>query len=513
MEDRIIRYVVVSNVVFEPYLSDELRKVFSKHRMQCEITYIGLEELFNTSPLILKGADVVIICVNFQVMFPNWLNDIEGDRYIADELQTCLYERCKKIYLYVKEITFAAVIWLGFEECNCFYYRVVGTVLVQKGFINLMNNLLCQMIVQQDVFIDLKLIISRVGSLNAYNMKGMWRWHAPYSRIMIQELSREIHKQHLIQFGITPKCIIVDCDNVLWGGIISEDGIEKIQLGGIAGNAYQEFQRNLLFLYQHGVILAICSKNNEADVKKVFNEHTGMILREQHIACFRINWKDKVDNIIQISEELNIDLGSMVFVDDSEIEIHSVENALPNLKTILFNKYTISEQLTCFNLKNEVDLQNVRYRNQIYKTNHYREELRNKVSHQEFQNALDIRIKIHETVPIELKRISELSQRTNKFTNGIRYTHETLREKLYHEGYNLFTVTLSDKFSEFGIVGAIGFYDDVLDLFLVSCRAFGWGVEDEMVEFIKKYSLNNYRFQDTGKNQEVSCFLAKTISE
>ena len=122
---------------------------------------------------------------------------------------------------------------------------------------------------------------------------------------------------------------------MLWGGILSEDRIENIKLGGNGwGRIYQDFQRFVLSLYYHGVILAICSKNDLPDVLRMFHEHSEMIMREEYIACFQVNWEDKPSNIQKIAEKLNIGLDSMVFVDDSPVEIEAVKAILPKVTTI-----------------------------------------------------------------------------------------------------------------------------------------------------------------------------------
>lgn len=110
-------------------------------------------------------------------------------------------------------------------------------------------------------FIDLKSLIAKVGTANAYDNKSKYRWNAPYSKVLIESAAREIHKQYLIEKGLTKKCLVLDCDGVLWGGIICEDGIENIKLGGSGfGRPYQDLQQFVFDLYRHGVILAVCSK-------------------------------------------------------------------------------------------------------------------------------------------------------------------------------------------------------------------------------------------------------------
>ena len=355
--------------------------------------------------------------------------------------------------------------------------------------------------------IDLKFIIAQVGIEHAYNLKNKYRWNAPYSKELVRFMTNEVYKQHLINLGDTKKCLILDCDNVLWGGVLLDDGIEGIQVSITgAGQQYREFQKFILYLYQHGIILAICSKNEESEVIRVFREHTGMLLKEEHIACFRCNWDNKPDNIRDISEILNIGIDSIVFVDDSTFEIESVKALLPEVTAVLYNRDTIYDELSCFNLKRDVDPQVVRERTNTYKTNALRSELhKSSLSFEDYVSSLEMVVDIHESRIHELSRISDLTQRTNKCTNGRRYTLENLKEKFSMCNYKLYTVCLSDKFSDLGIVGVIGIENYSLDLFSLSCRALGRGIEDKMLNLSIEKGINNAFFVETTKNEFLLC--------
>ena len=328
----------------------------------------------------------------------------------------------------------------------------------------------------------------------------------PYSTITINKLINAIMKFYLSICGKSKKCIVVDCDNVLWGGILSEDGMEKICLSnnGI-GEFYHEFQRFLLTLYYHGIILAVCSKNEYKDVLKMFREHTDMLLKEDHIACFKVNWENKVDNLKQISNDLNISLDSIVFVDDSDFELQSVKMLLPEVFTIKYETNdNIYKHFSCLNLKIAIDLEKVMKRHQTYKTNKQRELLRsNSSSFDEFLKSLELVVDIHKTKSIELNRIAELSQRTNKCTNGTRYTISQLINLTNISTYSLFSVSVSDRFSDLGIVGAIGIEDNNLDLFCLSCRALGRRIEDKMLAFVHNYKITAFNFNLTEKNVDL----------
>lgn len=133
------------------------------------------------------------------------------------------------------------VIWLGFED----YYDAerfnFGSNPMFEGLIDKINLFLYNLI-KEDLYIDLKRLIASIGIKNAYDIKGKYRWNAPYTKALIEVAFKEIHKQYIAEKGITKKCLVLDCDNVLWGGILSEDGIENLKLAGSGfGRLYQDF--------------------------------------------------------------------------------------------------------------------------------------------------------------------------------------------------------------------------------------------------------------------------------
>ena len=364
--------------------------------------------------------------------------------------------------------------------------------MTSKGFIDRINVILNESIEENDTYVDLKTIIAKLGIERAFDNKGKYRWNTPYSRDLLQEVASEVHKQYLICNGITKKCVVLDCDNVLWGGILSEDGIEGIQLGNSGlGRPYQEFGRFMLNLYYHGIIIAICSKNDKSDVLRVFREHDEMILREKHIACFCVNWDNKAYNIKAIAETLNIGLDSMVFIDDSDFEVQAVKMLLPEVTAIKYERDSVYGELSCFNLKSNIDIEKVRVRNLTYRTNELRKNLRSELSSfEEYLNALEMKVD----------------------TNGRRYTAQQIKDKLSN-GYELYSVSLSDKFSDLGLVGAIGLDGNTLDLFSLSCRALGRNVEEIMINFIRDKNIKKSYYKLTYQNHELNFKLNKLLKQ
>lgn len=502
MQNNDIKIGFISNIVFEPFLIPAIKSQFGENTI---ISFIPIEE-HNEEKYRekLKNSSIIVVWLNLELMFSESWNLLFADTLKEQELIDRILFTCKNMYSDLQSYKNSHFLWFLFEDYYLKFPVVLGSL--YDGLIDKINICLTDMLKSNVSFIDLKRLIAKVGVTNAYDYKSKYRWNAQYSKILIESAAKEIHKQYIIEKGVTKKCLVLDCDNVLWGGIISEDGIENIKLSNSGlGRAYQDFQRYILSLYYHGVILAVCSKNDMSDVLTMFREHGEMILKEDHIACFKINWNSKSENIQLISETLHIDLDSMVFIDDSPIEIAAVKSILPDVTAILYDRYTIYDKLSCFNLKSNTNVADIETRNRTYQTNIVRETLKSKYeNYNEFIKALEIKIDIHEARPVEYRRISELTQRTNRCTNGRRYTVAEIKERVKTDTIKLYSFFASDRFSDLGLVGAVEIEKNNLTLFSFSCRALGRELEQELLKFVdKEHKIENIEFCVTGKNIDL----------
>ena len=454
-------------------------------------------------------SDYIVVYLNFENMYPNVISDIVSHKLTPKDFEDDAIQKSGLLYNAIKRTNTCPVLWIGFEDYS-FKFDSIGNVTqtIQK-LIDTVNIHLLANLQQGDRYIDLKRLIAKIGIESSFCIKNKYRWNSLYSKSTLSLLADEILKSHLMNIGCTKKCIVLDCDNVLWGGIISEDGIEGIQLGHSGlGREYQDFQRFLLTLYYHGIILTICSKNDASDVLKVFRTHSGMLIQEEHISYFFCNWNSKERNIKAISDALNIGIDSMVFVDDSEHEINAVKATLPSITAIKYDRNNIFENLRCFILGPTYNLNDIKIRTETYRTNAKRAELlAESTSLKDYLTQLRTKIDIHKTILPEIARISELSQRTNKCTNGYRYTKNQLKEKFDSESSQIFTITVSDKFSDLGIVGALCVNNGILEMFSLSCRAIHRGVEEQMVDFVKTLNVSRVLFKSTGKNATLCNLL------
>ena len=319
------------------------------------------------------------------------------------------------------------------------------------------------------------------------------------------------------------KCIVLDLDNTLWGGVIGEDGFDGIELGHTSnGKAFVEFQKELLSLWNQGIVLAINSKNNFDDAIKVIREHPEMILREKNFASIQINWDDKAQNMKYISDEINIGLNSFVFFDDDKLNQERIKQEFSEVLTIDLpedpSQYApILKELNDFNVlqRTQEDVA----RGEMYAQQRERKKFQDSVSNlDEFLKQLDITVKIKKSNKFLIPRISQLTLKTNQFNlTTKRYQEEEIRNLSKDENYEVGCAQVIDKFGDNGITGAFIINKKeniwILDTFLLSCRIMGRGVENAILSEIlkeaksKKVDEIKAEFIPTEKNKPAENFL------
>lgn len=289
--------------------------------------------------------------------------------------------------------------------------------------------------------------------------------------------------------GLRKKCLVLDLDNTLWGGILGEDGVENLHLSDDGpGKAFQDMQRILLGYYETGTLLAVCSKNDEPLALAAIRDHPGMLLRENHFAAMRINWDDKASNLVAIARELNLGLDSMVFLDDSPFECAEVQRLAPQVTVLQMPRDpsdypTFVAQLPYFDALNVTD--DDRRRGQMYVEDRERRNLEQTAgSLEDFLRGLNIQVRVKQAEQQLIPRLAQLSQRTNQFNlTTRRYTESDLTTMSQNSNWRLYSVSASDRIGDSGISGAAFIQLDPvsrkarLDTFLVSCRVLGRGIE------------------------------------
>ena len=379
---------------------------------------------------------------------------------------------------------------------------------------------------QSLVFIyDFNEFVMKFGEYNVFNYQDYFFGDIKISIDYIPKFADELLGYVNAVMGITKKCIVLDLDNTLWGGIIGEDGFNNIKLGDDPiGRSFVEFQKRLLALNQRGIILAINSKNNFEDAMEVIKKHPSMILREDNFACMKINWDDKVTNLQEISKELNIGLDSMVFFDDDLINQEFVKTSLPEVLVVELPNDS-SQFAQIITKMKEFDVLKITEedvkRNEMYSVQKKRTELKNKiVDFDEFLKQMNIEVNIKKADSFTIPRISQLTLKTNQFNlTTKRYQQEEISSFSSDKDRIVECVQVSDKFGDNGITGVyiIEKKDSkewIIDTFLLSCRIMGRKVEEAMlyqiIEKAKNLGIKRIKgkFIPTKKNKPAENFYS-----
>ena len=298
------------------------------------------------------------------------------------------------------------------------------------------------------------------------------------------------------------KVAILDLDNTLWGGVIGDEGLKGIQLGNEtpSGEAYSRFQAYLLELKNRGVVLAVCSKNDFEQAILPFRSHPGMLLKQTDISCFMANWNPKDRNIVAIAEQLNLGLNSFVFFDDSPSERELIRKSLPDVSVVeprndpSFYIRDLDEGyfFETIGLSREDEA-----RTQLYFENNERKQ--NEVcffDHIDFLKGLEMEAILASYNEHNLLRVVQLINKTNQFNlTTRRYGQPQLEEQIKSKNFYSLTISLSDKFGNYGLISAIHGHlehDSLhIDLWVMSCRALQRGVEILAIQEILNYCDKN----------------------
>lgn len=347
----------------------------------------------------------------------------------------------------------------------------------------------------KQVFIfDYDLFCSKHGKKRIFDSKMYYLGDMKLALEFFPQICEEYMGFIKPMMSIARKCVILDLDNTLWGGVVGEDGIEGIRLGpDSAGKPFFEFQKHILNLLDRGVILAINSRNNQDDVFKVLREHPYMVLREDSFASIKINWQDKIDNIREIADEINIGLDSMIYIDDDKLNRQMVKKEMPEICVIDLpeDPALYVSILTEINELNTLQITSEdKERSRAYADNRKRQKLQSDTRNvTDYLRELDMAVTIEKANDFTIPRIAQLTQKTNQFNMTTkRYMEEDIKGLAGNSKYLIFSARVEDRFGDNGIVGVIiiEMLADQwrIDTFLLSCRVLGREIEKTLLAFI-----------------------------
>lgn len=301
--------------------------------------------------------------------------------------------------------------------------------------------------------------------------------------------------------GKSKKCIVLDLDNTIWGGVLEETGIDNLNIfpNDPVGEAFLAFQKYLKALKERGVILAICSKNDEEYAKKAFNLNHNMILQLDDISCFVANWENKANNIQLIAQRLNIGLDAMVFIDDSPVERELVRTLIPEVEVL-----ELPEDPAYY----MVELEKAKYfewlnitEDDTKRTDSYkaREQaqilLQNYDSYEKYLESLEMKIRAEDMTEISASRTAQLFNKTNQF-NTVRFRGtEAQIQNMQNNGDKVINYSLKDRFANYGMISCaivkIQLREVVVEAWAMSCRVFKRTLEEYILNSFIKIARDN----------------------
>ena len=514
-------------------LAEVLKQKCAEKKIGC-FTYVGPYNQYNQEILNEKSnlysfsPDITFLILDVQNIFgelfynPYSISDLERENYVEEKVNE-LVNLINRFTLSSSKLVITNLVSpsyspYGIAEMKTKYSFDDAITDFNKKIKEKLFNL------DNVYLLDFNKFVKKFGEKNIFNFQNYFFGDIKISLDLIPYLGNELISYVIAILGLTKKCIVLDLDNTIWGGVIGEDGFDGIRLGPQPpGNTFFEFQKHLKALSERGIILAINSKNNFNDAIKVICEHPYMVLREDDFACIRINWEDKVTNMYEISKELNIGLDSFVFLDDDPVNRELIKKFIPQILVPEFPTNT-AELVPLLQSLNEFSILKITNedakRGEMYVQQKKREELKEKIPDlNEFLKTLDLQVTVKQSDSFTIPRISQLTLKTNQFNLTTRRYSENDINKFAHDKNMLVgCASIKDKFGDNGITGVfiiekLNFEEWFIESFLLSCRVMGREVEKAILNYIINEARKNNvkrllaKYVPTDKNKPIEGFL------
>ncbi len=394
---------------------------------------------------------------------------------------------------------------------------------------HLLNTLVRRFVAENSskfVLVDWERIVRLLGQADCMDYRFWYMSKAPFKQRFLDAYSLELVKIARALKGKSKKCLILDCDNTLWGGTVGEDGLAGIKLDrhSYPGNVFYEFQNSVLDLHNRGILICLCSKNNEHDVWEVLDKHPYCVLKREHLTAWRINWMDKASNIGSLADELNLGLDSFVFVDDSPMECELIRDRHPAVKVLQVPKerhllpllLDADGLFDTLSLSKEDSLRSRLYRDETFR----KKELARYENLDQFLFSLSISIAVHYVHVAEVPRVAQLTQKTNQFNlTTRRYSESQILRLVNDPKWAVMSLSVRDKFGDSGLTGVLVASREgntaVIDTLLLSCRILGRNIEIAFalraIDIIgRAWPVNTWKAEyiRTQKNPQVANFWA-----
>lgn len=410
-----------------------------------------------------------------------------------------IYARIRRIWEQINANTRTTILQCNFPlmDDGCFGQygsKTPDSFLFQQRKLNFLLMQGCQEY-KNGYLIDLDAIQAAFGRERFSDPKLYYIAKMPISLEALPTVAKNVVDLVQALRGSVKKCVVLDLDNTLWGGVIGDDGLGGIQIGELGtGHAFSDFQAWLKELKNRGILLAVCSKNNEETAKEPFLKHPEMVLRLEDFSMFVANWEDKAGNIRTIQKTLNIGMDSLVFLDDNPFERNLVRSMIPEITVpeLPEDPAMYLQYLRSLNLFETASYS----ADDQSRTQQYREQAERAVFEASFQSyddylrGLDMKAVAAPFDSFHYPRIAQLTQRSNQFNlRTVRYTEAEVEAIARDDGHICLYFMLKDKFGDHGLISVV-ILDKQADgcLFvsqwLMSCRVLKRGMEEFIVNKI-----------------------------
>jgi FkbH-like protein len=392
------------------------------------------------------------------------------------------------------------------------------------GFTRAVNAALAAQPSSSIVLFDLDYLSASFGLQQAVDTKAWCLTKQPFSFDFLVPYCHSLARTVALTCGLSKKCVVLDLDGTIWGGTLAEDGAEQLLLGpdSAEGQAFLSFQHYLKRLKERGVLLAVCSKNEESTARRAFDDLPHMQLKAADIACFVANWQNKASNLMDVAARLQIGLDSLVFVDNSAEERHLIRQQLPEVAVVELPEDPAEyvralDECGYFELA-ELSEESVQRTQSLLQEREREQVQARSIDYPAYLSSLQLRAQRRPILGSGLERCAELILRSNQFNlRTVRHSQTDLRALLAHPDNLGFCISLSDRFGAYGIISVIVLERQVdalfIDTWLMSCRVLKKGVEalvfEEIVREARLRGVSELRaeYLPTAKNGMVAELL------
>ena len=526
LDSNAFEITVLSNIIVNQS-KEILEYVFRHEGVNAKVTFGDYDNIVQESQKY-KNSNTVII-------FWELCNIIDGFQYKVELLNKNQFDE-----IFEKTKSEIDLVLKNLEKTSL----VIFNTFTSLSFSNIEKNKLDRLSVKLNRYleekksanvkmVDIDNIIASVGIANSIDFRYYYSSKALYTVDFFKAYAEFVKPLIMAANGKSKKALIFDCDDTLWKGILGEDGFDNIEMSSNTknGGIFAEIQAIALALNKQGILIGLCSKNNPDDVNEVITSHPDMQLREKFITIKKVNWADKVSNLKEISNELNVGLDSLVFIDDSSFEVNLIREQLPEVTVLQVPEKlyeypkVLRENLGLFynlSLTAEDSKKNEMYKHQVK-----RETVKKEFTNiEDYLASLELKITIFENDESIIPRMSQMSQKTNQFNlTTKRYTESDIQNFIDDPNSDVFAFSVSDKFGDSGVTGLCIITENIdskiaeIDTLLMSCRIIGRNIEyvfmDYIIEKIKAPCIKNIiaKYIKTQKNDQVKEFYDRCSFE